>query len=75
MSREIACTVFSHLSETPLARGQRLMTIPGVAEYLVRTVGGVEHLIEQGRLPVVRLDSKVQIDRWELNALISRMTA
>jgi excisionase family DNA binding protein len=52
-------------------REKRLMSVPEAAGYLGRTVGAVEQLIKRGRLPVVKIDSKNQLDRRKLDALIA----
>jgi excisionase family DNA binding protein len=54
--------------------GQRLMTVEDAAVYLGRRPDAVRKLIERGRIPVTRLDNKVQIDRLELDKVIKENT-
>ena len=55
--------------------GKRLLSVPEAAEYLGRTPWAVRGLIDNGKLPVVRLDRRVQIDRLDLDRLIERCKA
>jgi excisionase family DNA binding protein len=48
----------------------RLMSIPQAAEYLGRTVDAVENMIRNGKLPTVRGDRRVQLDREDLDRWI-----
>lgn len=54
--------------DTP--KTSRLMDVDGAAEYLGRTPKAVRKLIEDGKIPVVRFDSRVQIDRQDLDRVI-----
>ena len=51
---------------------RRLLSVPEAADYLGRTVWAVRGLIDNGKLPAVRLDRRVQIDRLDLDRLIER---
>jgi excisionase family DNA binding protein len=48
----------------------RLLDVDAAAEYLGRTPKAVRKLIEDGKIPVVRFDSRVQIDRQDLDRVI-----
>ena len=48
----------------------RLMGIDEAADYLGRTPKAVRKLIEAGKLPVVRLDGRVQLDMRDLDRTI-----
>jgi len=50
----------------------RLMGIDSAAEYLGRTPKAVRKLIEDGKIPVVRFDARVQIDRQDLDRVIEQ---
>lgn len=52
--------------------GKRLLSVPEAAEYLGRTAWGIRGLIDNGKIPVVRFDRRVQIDRHDLDLLIER---
>jgi excisionase family DNA binding protein len=49
-----------------------LLTVEQAARKLGRTVPAVEHLIREGRLPVVRFDRRVFIDTRDILSLIER---
>jgi len=49
---------------------QRLYTVDQAAIYLGRTKESVHHLISGGRLPTVRIDRRVFLDKKELDQLI-----
>ena len=51
-------------------RPKRLFNVDDAAQYLDRTPKAVRKLIEDGKIPVVRLDSRVQIDRKDLDCVI-----
>jgi excisionase family DNA binding protein len=59
------------LSETTV---RRLLDLEAAAEYLGRSPEAVKKLISRGRIPVTRLDGKIQIDRYALDKLISEST-
>lgn len=50
--------------------GKRLLSVPEAAEYLGRTPWGIRGLIDNGKIPVVRFDRRVQIDRLDLDRII-----
>jgi excisionase family DNA binding protein len=52
----------------------RLMDVAAAAVYLGRSVGAVEQLVKRGRIPTVRIDTKIQIDRRALDRLIENST-
>ncbi len=54
-----------------LTRPARLMTVTETANYIGRTRRAVEHLIQEGVIPAIRLDNRVQVDREALDKLIS----
>ena len=69
----IAAKVIEQMSEQGVVP-KRLLTLDEAAKYLGRTQKAVEHLIARGTLPVTRLDGKRQVDREELDKLISSRT-
>jgi excisionase family DNA binding protein len=50
--------------------GKRLLSVTEAAEYLGRTPWGIRGLIDNGKIPVVRIDRRVQIDRHDLDRII-----
>lgn len=52
------------------ATAKRLFSVPEAAQYLGRTEGALRELIYKGRLPQVKLDRRVQLDRHDLDRLI-----
>ena len=56
------------------ANAKRLFTVPEAAEYLGRSENAVKLLIHRGKLPVTKIDTKVQLDRAALEKLISDCT-
>jgi excisionase family DNA binding protein len=54
----------------PASQPRRLLTVAQAGEYLGRTADSIRHLVSSGRLPVVRLDSRVFLDRVDLDRLI-----
>ncbi len=55
----------SHNSDT------RLLTVERAAEYLGRSAHSVRHLCGTGKLPVVRIDGRVFLDRLDLDRVIT----
>jgi excisionase family DNA binding protein len=51
---------------------KRLLDVPEAAEYMGRTPEAFRQLIYRGKIPVVRIDRRVQIDRADLDRLIER---
>ena len=51
---------------------QRLFTVEDAALYLGRTKKGVQHLIAAGKLPTVKSDRRVFLDRKDLDEWIER---
>jgi excisionase family DNA binding protein len=58
------------LSEDPSRMAPRLMTIDQAAVYLGRTREAIQHLVSCGKLPTVRSDRRVFLDRNDLNKWI-----
>ena len=50
----------------------RLFTVEDAALYLGRTKKGVQHLIAAGKLPTVKSDRRVFLDRKDLDEWIER---
>ena len=48
----------------------RLMDIEGAAVYLGRTAPAIRQLINDGKIRATRIDTRVQIDRIDLDNLI-----
>jgi excisionase family DNA binding protein len=51
---------------------QRLFTVEDAAHYLGRTKKAVQHLIASGKLPTVKADRRVFLDRKDLDEWIER---
>lgn len=51
---------------------KRLMNVAECAIYLGRSEGAVRSLTWKGRLPVVKIDGRVQIDKKDLDDLIEK---
>ena len=49
---------------------KRLLDVPEAAEYMGRTPEAFRQMIHRGKIPVVRIDRRVQIDRIDLDKLI-----
>jgi excisionase family DNA binding protein len=58
------------LSEDPSRMIPRLMSIDQAAVYLRRTKGAIQHLVSCGKLPTVRPDRRVFLDRNDLDKWI-----
>jgi hypothetical protein len=58
----------------PSSSSNRLMDLPETAAYLGRTVAAVTHLVKKGKIPITKLDGKIQVDRRALDRLIERST-
>jgi hypothetical protein len=50
--------------------GRRLLCVKDAAIYLGRTEWALRELIWKGRVPVVRIDRRIQLDVKDLDALI-----
>ena len=48
----------------------RLFTVQRAAEYLGRSAHSIRHLCSTGKLPVVRIDGRVFLDRNDLDRVI-----
>ncbi|MCL6505766.1 MAG: helix-turn-helix domain-containing protein [Bryobacteraceae bacterium] len=49
---------------------RRLLSVKEAAAYLGRSVAAVQHMIESGKLPAVRIDRRVAVDIRDLDRLI-----
>jgi hypothetical protein len=49
---------------------RRLLNLKDAAEYLGRSEWALRELIWKGRIPVVRIDRRIQLDLKDLDALI-----
>jgi hypothetical protein len=49
---------------------QRLLDVDAAAKYLSRTPQAVRHLVSTGKIPAVKIDGRVQLDRKDLDAVI-----
>jgi excisionase family DNA binding protein len=60
----------SRLSQEPNRLYPRLMTVDQAAVYLGRTREAVQHLVSSGKVPTVRADRRVFLDRNDLDRWI-----
>ena len=51
---------------------KRLLSVEEAAHYLGRTPGAIRELIYKGRLPVVKIDRRVQVDIQDLDLLVEK---
>ena len=58
------------LSQEPSRLYPRLMTIDQAAVYLGRTREALQHLVNSGKIPTVRADRRVFLDRLDLDKWI-----
>ena len=58
----------------PISKSPRLMDLSETAVYLGRSISAVTHLVNKGKLPITKLDGKVQVDRLALDKLIEKNT-
>lgn len=49
---------------------KRLLSVEEAAIYMGRTPEAFRQLIHRGKIPVIRLDRRVQVDRQDLDRLI-----
>jgi hypothetical protein len=68
----VAKQVIAQMSEQTVPK--RLFTVAEAGLYLGRTPKAMEHMITRGVIQVTKLDGKRQIDRTELDKLISDRT-
>jgi hypothetical protein len=70
----IADRVIARLREThPSSQVKptpRLLDVKSAADYLSRTPKAVRRLIDSGKLPVVRMDSRIYLDSVDLDRVI-----
>jgi excisionase family DNA binding protein len=59
------------LSEGPSRMYPRLMTVEQGAIYLGRTKEAIQHLVSSGKIPTVRADRRVFLDRIDLDQWIN----
>ncbi len=71
LAKIVSLHLKQELAETVVCR---LFTVEDAARYLGRSPEAVKKLISRGRIPVTRLDGKLQIDRHALDRLISEST-
>lgn len=76
VAEQIAHQVAERLKTEPALQssahrtGPRLMTVEQAASYLGRTKEAVQHMIHAGKLPTVRSDRRVFLDRFDLDQWI-----
>ncbi len=69
----IAAKVSAHLAAEGAEGGKirpRLLTVEEAAQYLGRSKEAVQHMIASGKLPTVRSDRRVFLDRHDLDRWI-----
>jgi excisionase family DNA binding protein len=49
---------------------RRLLSVKEAAAYLGRSLAAIQHMIESGKLPAVRIDRRVAVDIRDLDRLI-----
>ncbi|MBZ5620063.1 MAG: helix-turn-helix domain-containing protein [Acidobacteriia bacterium] len=49
----------------------RLLSVQRAAEYMGRSAHSIRHLCSSGKLPVVRLDGRIFLDREDLDQIIT----
>jgi len=49
---------------------RRLFTVADAARYIGRTEDAVRHMIDSGKLPVVRIYTRISLDKEDLDDLI-----
>ena len=74
LTERVADRVAKLTSLTLPGTSQRMFSIRDAAIYLGRSPRAVRHLIARGTLPIVQIDSKVQLDRRALDKLIDEAT-
>lgn len=67
----IADKLAKRLSQNSAQLQQRLMTIEQAAAYLGRTPEATQHLTSSGKIPTVRADRRVFVDRLDLDQWIT----
>lgn len=66
----LADKVAKRLTQETIHGQPRLLTIDQAASYIGRTTEAVQHLASSGKIPTVRADRRVFIDRLDLDAWI-----
>ena len=54
------------------AEMKRLLNVPEAAEYIGRTEEAFRQMIHRGKIPTVRIDRRVQIDKADLDRWIDQ---
>ena len=67
---KLATKLAAKLSQQPSLLCPRLLTIDQAATYLGRTREATQHLASSGKIPTVRTDRRVFIDRLDLDKWI-----
>ncbi len=77
LAEKVAVKVCDHLARDSRAAGMqpRLMTVEQAAVYLGRTPEAVQHMIAAGKIPTVRADRRVFLDREDLDGWIQQNKA
>jgi excisionase family DNA binding protein len=63
----IAARVLHRVMATLEKKKGRLLDVSAAAEYIGRTPSALRHLIAKGKIPCVRRDGRVQLDRQDLD--------
>jgi len=70
-AEKIAEKVVARLSKSDAATPrQKLFSVERAAEYIGRSEDAVRHMIASGKLPVVRIDTRISLDKEDLDRLI-----
>jgi excisionase family DNA binding protein len=67
LAERLAKRVETRLNDADSTLRPRLLPVDRAADYLGRTEDSIRHLIASGRLPVVRSDKRVFLDRQDLD--------
>jgi excisionase family DNA binding protein len=57
---------------TPGRPQKRLYSLKEAAQYLGRTERALRHLVDRGKIPTVRIDSRIQFAIEDMNRLIDQ---
>lgn len=69
LAERVAARIQTH---TATRRSPRLLTIDAAAEYLGRSRHSIDHMVRSGKLPSVRADRKIFLDRRDLDRWIEQ---
>lgn len=77
LGERVAAKVLAGLAQrgTTAAVNPRLLTVEQAAVYVGRTTEAMQHLIAEGKLPVVRADRRVFLDLKDLDQWIEQNKA